>query len=439
MSRGVFGFPTAGLRCCAAAALAMLAVPSQAQEPEPPEVQRPPSGFRVRSVSGYGGWYALRAPGGEGDRSHPALWLASGGAATEVALGLPGQRTSAFLEYRGAYAHNLRFSALNGFNHNALFSLRTEISRRSALTFGASGNSSLVSSGLFTPTRSLDLAQQASSPDELAAGLMQDGYGIASSPFELTLSGARHTSGSVHAGFNYVRSERLAFSASVGVTRTMRAGSRDVEFAARYPSITIGVASGTARYLISRRTHVYWTGGYTRAYSPLYRFHWESAGIGLQRYISRRTYAFVEAGYGRMSSYGSGRPGRNGYNTRGGLGTIKGYHRLVIRFRRQVGDFYGLGADNAFGAEGGWAWARLGSPWSVAAGSGYERLGGRRFASINARVFHAMVTRQLTRQLSIAFSMSYASDSLGNATDLARRGFQMSIAWVPEGAWRRRR
>jgi hypothetical protein len=420
----------AGSRSLVAAAV-VLAVPAWAQEAPPTEEQRPePSGIRLNRVSAYAAGYRLQWPGVAGGSGDSTNWLA-GGAGADVGWWHPGRQTGASVRYQVGYTHTQRFESLRGFDHSIAMALRRNVSRRTALSLDATGDSRIASNALLGMTRSLTAVQRPSTAGELVGWVLDGAEGLESSPLEAAISGTRRTSAAVHAGLTHSHSRRLSSHAGIGVGRVLRVRDEDPEIAASFPSFTIGSAEAGLTYSLSRSTQVSGTGTYARSYSRAHRLHWQSATLGLGRSIGRRSYAYLAGGYERLSELGPSRFRRNSYGASAAIGTATGQHTLVAMVRRGLGDMRGLGGDSTISAEGAWTWARPLTPWSVGGSVQYERVGNRGLGLLEMWSCQATLQRRLTSELHVAFGAVYITSTGPNWIDLSGRGVRLSLVWTP--------
>lgn len=421
-------------------ALLILATPGWTQQPAPGDEVRPvPAGVRLNSISTYWGRDWLQSPGIVGGDSSRLLWLQTGGITADLLWHIPGRRSDATLRYGVGYTYSQGFVTMRGFDHTLTFALRTQLATRTAFTLTASGESRLMSDALFAPTRSQTLTQEAPSADQLGNGLTDGGLAaVSDSPVDLAFSGARRTSGAVTAGFTHTHSPRLMIYASIGAARILRASFRDPESSARFPSATFGQANAGMNFALSRRTRIIGTGTYTRSYARLARSQWETGTLALERSIGRRSFGRLEGGYGRLSDAGPG-GGRNTYTAGVGVGTIQGFHTLLITVRRGIGNLTGLLAGSSLGGEAAWTWARPGIRWSATGSVAYERVQGRQFGLVQAWVYHASLSRALSDHFSVMVDAVHANDSGRNAVNFVGRGFRVSCVWSPSATPNRRR
>lgn len=434
-TRNVCGCVAAAQLCGALASL-LLAIPAQGQEPDaPPPVQEPhapPAGLRLNSASAYVGGDWLSSHYNQNDLPDANLWLVTGGATADVAWQLLRRGTEASLSYHVGYNRNQRYAALNGFDHILSFDLRTDTARNTFFTLNATGESGLMSDALLDPRSILLLSQHATSARQLADGLLDNNAtAILDSPLELALSGARRRVGTITAGITHAFSRRLTSNLRIGAARELHSFSQEQLMVPRYPNVTIGMADLDISYSLSRRTRIIGNLAYSRSYTQQYRAEWESAGMGVERMIGRASFAYVQAGYARMSQLGDYSAVRNSYTVSGAVGTTKGNHTLAATFRRGLGDLHGLGTENTVAFEGAWSWAPRASSWSVGSSLGYEQLGGGTLETIRAWVYQASAVRRLTPHFSLAFASVYMTDSVPDVVGLTRRGLRVSLVWTP--------
>jgi hypothetical protein len=96
------------------------------------------------------------------------------GATADVAWN-SGRQTLFSVGYHASYTYNQRYSSLNGFDHTVAIELRTDPARRTVFSLTATGQSGVFSDVLFAASHSLTVAQQASSAQQLASGLLDNG------------------------------------------------------------------------------------------------------------------------------------------------------------------------------------------------------------------------------------------------------------------------
>jgi hypothetical protein len=407
--------------------------PPQELEPAPPTAsQRPlPEGIQLNSVSAYTGATQLRFSDTGGGTSGARDGLIVSGATADVAWH-SGRQTLFSVGYHAGYTYNQRYSSLNGFDHTVAIDLRTDPARRTVFSLAATGQSGVFSDVLFAASHSLSVAQQASSAQQLASGLLENGASAGlNSPLDLALSGSRRRSGAVYASVTHSYSRRLTSSVRVGISRELRSNSGQSEFASLYPNVTVGVADFGLTYSVSSRTRIIGSGNYSRSYTRLHRSEWESAGAGIERLIGRRSFGYVQGGYARMGGVGSAGFGRNSYTISGALGTNKGYHTLAATARRGVSDMYGLGADNTIGFEGAWAWAPHAISWTLGSSVGYERIRGVGVGMVQAWVYQTNAVRRLSDHFEIVFAGVYITNSGRGAIGLASPSLRVSCLWSP--------
>jgi len=426
-------------KTCAKAILAtlfVLAIPGSAQEPEPagpsaPEQRPLPIGFEVNGVSAYVGGDALRIPNAAGDSTGPGNWLASSGAAADVAWH-SGRLSQVSVEYHGSYSYNSEYSPLRGFNHTVSIDIRTDPTRRTTFSILALGESGLVYDAVFGASQSLTVAQQAPSADQLANGLRESSAGtILNSPLNLAFSGARRTSGAAYAELTHLHNRRLTSFVRIVAIRELHSYSQTQQFESAFPSVTVGTMNFGLNFSASTRTRITWNGDYSRSYGRLYRSAWESSGLEIQRLMGRRSFVSLQAGFTRFSDVSAAGSTRNSYNAGAAMGTSKGYHTLTAVFRRGISNTYGLGADSLIGFDGAWVWAPHAISWTLRSSVGYERLQGAGVGMVQSLVYQANAVHRVSGHLQIVFSAVYLTNSNRSVAGVASPSFRISCLWTP--------
>jgi hypothetical protein len=416
-----------------AAAIPFLLLPAAAwcQQPEQPAATGPlPAGIRLDAVGVYGGSDWLQVLDGA-NPSAPPLWLLTAGASADVGADF-GQRTRLSIGYHAGYSYNQRFSALRGVDQAVSFDFRTDPARRTVFAASAAGATGPISDALFDPRYALRVVQQASSINEVAAGLNPNNPGaVINSPIEPAFSGGRRRSGMALVGVTHSHSRRLSSFAHIGAAREIHSYRGEQQVILQYPNVTVAMADAGVMYRLSNRTGISGIVGYTRSYARLYRADWQSAGIGIDRLIGRRSFASLQAGYARMSGAETAGFGRSSYTLAGTLGTMKGFHTLAMTARRGVSDLHGLHADSTIGFEGAWSWTRPSTAWSFGGSLGYERLRGAGVGTVEAWVGQATLVRRLSPHFQLALAGMYLSDSGQEIVGLTRRGCRVSLVWTP--------
>jgi hypothetical protein len=375
------------------------------------------AGIHLNGFSTYSGGDFLQAPSGVGGSGDAPLWLLTSGATADVAAFL-GRRTQFTANYHAAYSYNHRFSVLNGFGHSVFLSLRSDPARHTVFTVSAAAETSLLSDALFDASYTMSVAQQSTSADQLAAGLLGNNTGaIASSPLELALAGGRRRIGAAYVGISHTHSRRLTSYVHAGAARELHSYSGDQQLVSRYPNVTIGTADAGLTYSLRRRTRITPSVTYTRSYSRLLRIDWQAAGMRIEQEIGRRSFVSLQGGFARISDPVAGGFGRSSYTTEGTLGTTKGYHTLAVIARRGVADLHGLGADTSVGAEGAWTWTPHNRPWSLGSSLGYERLEGGSVGMLQAWVGQVNAVRRLSTHFELVLAGVYVTDSGRNVRD----------------------
>jgi len=408
----------------------LILLPCWGQEPATAPLPRP-TGLRLNGLSVYNGSDWLRVLSNGPQTSASPLWLWTGGATADVAAQF-GQKAQLSINYHSGYIYNQQFSVLNGFNHSLTLDFRTDPARRTVFTLSATGESGPIGDALFDPRYTLQQVQSASTIDDIASGINAGHPAtILNSPIELALAGVRRRSAAATIGLTRAHSRRLTSFLHVGAAREIHTYGQEQQAVVHYPNTTIGMADAGLSYSVTRRTSINAFAGYTRSYSSAFRLAWESAGMGVQRQIGRRSFGSLQAGYLRMTGVEGGVSGRGSYTATGTLGTIKGYHTLAATFRRGVADMHGLGAQTAMAGEGAWSWAPHASAWSVGSSLGIERLTGSGVGTIEAWIWQGTATRRLSTHLQIAVAGVYLTDTGSEILGLTRRGFRISFAWRP--------
>ncbi|HLK48904.1 MAG TPA: hypothetical protein VKT49_12255 [Bryobacteraceae bacterium] len=415
----------------AASLFVLLVEPALCQHPgQPAAGQRLPAGIRLDGVTAYSGSDWLQILDGS-NPSTPPLWLLTAGASADVGADF-GQRARLSIGYHAGYSYNQRFSALRGADHAVSFEFRTDPARRTVFTASAAGATGPISDALFDPRYALRVVQQASSISEVAAGINPSSPGaVINSPIELAFSGGRRRSGMALVGVTHSHSRRLSSFAHIGAAREIHSYRGEQQVILQYPNVTVAMTDAGVTYHLSNRTSISGIVGYTRSYSRLYRADWQSAGIGIDRLIGRRSFASLQAGYARMSGAETAGFGRSSYTLAGTLGTMKGFHTLAMTARRGVSDLHGLHADSTIAFEGVWSWARPATAWSFGGSLGYERLRGAGVGTVQAWVGQATLVRRLSPHFQLAFAGMYLSNSGQEIVGLARRGCRVSLVWTP--------
>lgn len=408
---------------------ASLAAVGQAQRPPSADAPRPlPNGIWISSLGGHMGAYSVRAPGLGRDVSLKPLWLTQGGAAADVAWRVPSPRSEFSGNYQAGYTYNPRFSNLSGVDQALELALRTQASTRAIFTLSASGESRLISGALFEPSSVLTRSRQLQTPDDLV-GDFADSAAVGFSSLDYALFGARRYSATCEIGFHFSHTPRLASHLSVAGSRLLRANAEDPQVASRFPAVTLGAASVGLSYSVSRRSRIRTGGTFTRVYSEQRRSHFETVTLGWERAIGRRSFGYLEGGYGRITDQSFGGHVRHGYSAGGALGTTKGYHTVTLFARRTVADLRGIGAGHTITSVGAWSWSPTRIPWSAAGSAGYERLTGGTLARYQTWVGQFNLTRRLASQFFLAFEIAYATDAGRDLVSLTSRGARISLIW----------
>ncbi len=81
--------------------------------------------------------------------------------------------------------------------------------------------------------------------------------------------------------------------------------------------------------------------------------------------------------------------------------------------------------------EAAWAWSRPAVPWTVGTSAVYERVTGVLTGRIRAWVYHAIITRRLSRQFNITFDGAYINAAGPGTLTFAGGGFRTSLVWAP--------
>ena len=423
------------VRLCWVAQTACLVCLAQGQDAPSADVpQGLPAGLRLTSLSTYVGGYSVVLPQAGGEAGASSTPFVMGGSAATLTWSFPGSRVEAVATYTGAYNRNQRFTELNGADHWFSFVVRTNYSQRTTFDFEAVGESTLLANSLFEPTHSLTVAQGSASGGDLASGLTGDpSLELTESPLVLFLSGGRRMMGGVHARVTHSHTPRLQSQLRIGAARDQHSPSATPEFAALYPSATLGMAEASIRYAVSPRTRIDWTADYWRSYARAYRLEVETATMGLERTIRRASFVRLEGGYARTTSRASGITGLNGYTASGALGTTKANHTFVVSARRSVADLHGLRSDTTISADGAWFWQRRACPWSLASSFGYERVYGL-LGLLDTWIYRGVVARHLTPNVQLQFEGAYAKSDAASLMDFARRGVRLSLIWTPGAA-----
>jgi hypothetical protein len=226
-------------------------------------------------------------------------------------------------------------------------------------------------------------------------------------------------------------SRRFSSYLHVGAARETRRYEQEQEAASQQPDVSIGMADLGLAYLVSTRTRVTGTVSYTRSYSPQYGADWQASGMGIERQFGRRSFGSFQAGYVRMSDPQAGGFGRSSYSMSGSLGTTKGFHAVVMTFRRTASDLHGLGSDWTVGCNAAWSWAPHASAWSVGSSFGYERAEGHELGILQAVIGQANAERRLTPNLHITFAVAYMTSSFAGITGFTPVGVRISLGWTP--------
>lgn len=409
-----------------------LVTPAQGQQPDHvPAARALPEGIRLNGISTYaGGDWLQMVPAGSGPNPAP-LWLLTTGAGADVAA-YWGQRTRLAVTYHAGYSYNQKYSALNGVDHNVTLSFGTDPARHTVFTLSASGESGVTSDALFDPRYAYHVVQGSTSITDVATGLgTASPEQLLSSPVELALAGARRRAGAATAGITHTIAPRLTTFARVGAAREIHSYGGAQQVLVPYPNVTIATSEVGASYQLRPRTRITASAGYARSYTRLYRADWETAGLGVERRIGRRSFGSLQGAYVRMSEAGLGGSARNSYAVTGTFGTMKGFHTLAVTGSRGVASLHGLGAETTHGVEGVWSWAPQASSWTISSSVGYERLRGSAVGTVQAWIWQGNAVRRLARNFQVAFSTVYLSDTGAEVLGLNRRGVRISFTWTP--------
>ncbi len=416
------------------AAVMALATPAWSQ-PAPAEgageqEHRLRPGVWLNSVTFDLGAYNLPPSLTGGDPTGRALWLLDVGGAAAITWQLPGTLMATSVDYSLGYSGNQRLGMLNGWDQTISIRARTPAARRFGFGLTATGQSRRMYSSLFDAGRTLAIAQQPFPNAATSTARLDDAAALAASPADLAFSGARRRLAALHMGLSYSHSRRITSHLDIGVGRDFRSTSPDAGVRSPFPPVTVGMANGGITYSVARRTRIDMSGGYARSYSRLDRLHWQSAGLGLQRDIGRRSFLYGRGGYGRTESLGAARNARHSYTAAAGLGTVKDYHTVIATFSRGIGDSYGLGSDTSIGVESGWAWARPASPWTLRSSVGHARFGGRG-VDLRSWLYHGSVARRLTPTFSLSFDAAYVRTRGTGFGSRPANGVSLSCIWTP--------
>lgn len=421
------GLGSTALRQIACATL--LATLGQAQRPPSADAPRPlPNGIWISSLAGYVGGYSVRAPGLARELNLKPLWLTQSGAAGDVAWRVPGPRSEFSGNYQAGYTYNPRFSNLSGVDQALALAVRAQASTRATFTLAATGESRLISGALFEPSSTLIRTAPSQTPEQLV-GDFADSAAAGLTSLDYALFGARRYSATGEVGFHFSHTPRLSSHLSIAGARLLRANAEDAQLASRFPAVTLGAANLGLSYSLSRRSRIRTGATLTRVYSEQRRSHFETVSLGWEHAIGRRSFGYLEGGYGRITDPSVGRQARHGYSAGGALGTTKGYHTLAIFARRTVADRRGIGAGNTITAVGAWSWTPPRLAWSAGASAGYERLTGGAAARHQAWIGQFRLTRRLSYRFFLVFDIAYATDGGRDLVSLTSRGARISLVW----------
>jgi hypothetical protein len=383
------------------------------------------------SVYGEADWLSS-VPGGSASSTYD-LWVPASGAQAGLAWRINNRETEFETLYLGTYSRNEELPSLNGFDHEVTLSLRSEVSRTTTLSLTGSGQSGVMSNGLFEPSALLSQVQRSSSTSQLIDNMTGAAGSIdPNSPLNLMLAGLHRRSAILNATLAHSHSRRLTSYAHLQGARELRS-SGSSESTVHPPNMTLGSADVGLSYSYTPRTRIIGVASFARTYTQLYRSDWKSATIGVEQLIGRHSFATVQGGYARVSDPVLQSGGMNSYLVTGSTGTIRGDHTLAVTFRRAMSDQFGLGPGVSTGASGAWSWAPHDSKWTLSASVGRERQDAGMIGPTQAWMAQATAVRALLPTIRIIYTAVYLTGSggvlVGGST---RTGFRLTLLWTPD-------
>lgn len=416
-----------GLAVCFLAG-SLLQAQQQAEEQAPRRI----SGLLVANWASYVGAYSLLYPQVASYAGPRSSGMLEGGTGLTLDGRLFLRRVDLLAVYSVDGFANARFEDLRGVNQSLRLEVTKDRAGRTGLSLELFGETRLMSSLLLNRPARLSLLQSDGELGAISERVLDEASSsIRDTPLALMVGGIRRRLGAAYMTVTHRASSRTEMHIRTGAFRDLRGTATEETGFPSSPSVTVGAVDVQIAHSLTPRLRLSAGSAYRRSYSAVYRFAFETATLGLDRTIGRRSFSHVEGGFAWTHSLGSASAPRRGYTAAATLGTRYGSQSMMVSGRRGVADIYGFGADTTIGLGGAWSWQRPNAGWSYAVSFGYERLRGQAIGVLDAWIAHALVARRLSRHLRVEVDLAWANGSSGNNADFARRGIRIGLICVP--------
>jgi hypothetical protein len=437
---------------------------------------RAQNGWRLFSVTGSFGYSTLALPANSGVIGSPSVPSFALGqlqsdydttASAAFGYNYSAPKSTISLFYSPSYVRRYRFSKIKAFNQTMGINLHRDFAPKWSANLALNGAdqtldqllfSSAILSTATTPVGTLDDLQQGLglgqySGDQLASLLT--GSPAIATPSQSVIFGISVLSLAGSAGVSYRPTPRLSISVNGGVSQSQTRGSRgDVANQSNFviPRAVAQIITGTVSYAWSPRTSVGAQLGSSWMDSSFNRYLTHNVSGFLQRRLTPRLFAGLQAGVGFADSLQ--KAGQTGAGPLNGAATSTGGVNLGYAafeqsftgaYTRSVSDNFGFASQRSESISGSWQWARPGRPWGVGASVGQQRLLGGFIQDFRFWFASASFHRMLSSQLAINFSVGYVdrppittASFTTNAIGISGYSTRVTLVWTPGGRFENR-
>ena len=244
--------------------------------------------------------------------------------------------------------------------------------------------------------------------------------------------------GQVHLG--YQANERLNVSGSFGVSRMQHLNDSVDPTPYLLTQSTYLNGSLGMGYLLSPRTNIFASIGYSRGLSSIADTPSANLNFGVGRTVTDHLFVRGSAGLGYILPGGQGHSfQRTNWQAAAGVGYRILRQSFVGSVSRTVADSFGLGADATIVASAGWNWHPVSGRWGLTAGGAEQRFTQTVYGRQGYRVMGGVYT-MLKERISMNLSYGYGSGTSALLTasntptipyNSISHSIRLTIGWSP--------
>jgi len=379
------------------------------------------NGFHVYQVSGSAGYSTVSGFLGGGSDFRQLGCDCYGVGAVTTGYSHTGPVNRFDVVYTPSYSNYYGLTGLQGFNQNMQVVFESRFSAKWKFSFVATAEDSSVVEFALQPTNALSGGQD--------LGTFVNTTMSAVTPGQTLLYGGRVFSTGGRTGLTYRPTTRFRILFEGGFfqseTRSGGSGQGGNNLGYVIPRARFENVNMNATYSLSPRTEVGGEVSLLEYHTVLGDYRATVVAGTYARKLSRQWSVYGEAGVGTYTptSTPAGLPKISLAGSQFTTGLSLGYHgrenSFITSYHRMAGDLYGLASSSSQSVESMWKWHEADRKWSTALTLDYQRLTGGPLGDGANWQASAVLTRELSRRLSMSLSYGYLRSSLGSLGPVA--------------------